>query len=206
MKLNFSQLVSMHVMNCFVKLFLYVSICHKLSGYHKNALLSLTKGVYCRGYGLDGKNYTMLSISSSVCMKKQSVTTHIYHCNYQELEIDDDNGLELSLGLSLGGSSGKAKARDAPLEPKAEPQVEESSSKTIFNIFMELSYMVPFLLSHIFASKSTPICILICSLSANITIAFSVSPLFHKQRNNTQVIKKSRSPNAKFCFCTIFLT
>nr|CAB3460749.1 unnamed protein product [Digitaria exilis] len=43
--------------------------------------------------------------------------------------MDDDNGLELSLGLSLGGSSGKAKARDAPLEPKAEPQVEESSSK-----------------------------------------------------------------------------
>lgn len=43
--------------------------------------------------------------------------------------MDDDNGLELSLGLSLGGSSGKAKVRDAPLEPKAEPQVEESSSK-----------------------------------------------------------------------------
>lgn len=43
--------------------------------------------------------------------------------------MDDDNGLELSLGLSLGGSSGKAKARDATLEPKAEPQVEESSSK-----------------------------------------------------------------------------
>ncbi|XP_066362859.1 ninja-family protein 8-like [Miscanthus floridulus] len=43
--------------------------------------------------------------------------------------MDDDNGLELSLGLSLGGSSGKSKARDAPLEPKAEPQVEESSSK-----------------------------------------------------------------------------
>lgn len=43
--------------------------------------------------------------------------------------MDDDNGLELSLGLSLGGSSGKAKGRDAPLEPKAEPQVEESSSK-----------------------------------------------------------------------------
>ncbi|OEL28827.1 Ninja-family protein 8, partial [Dichanthelium oligosanthes] len=45
------------------------------------------------------------------------------------LKMDDENGLELSLGLSLGGSSGKAKARDAPLEPKAEPQVEESSSK-----------------------------------------------------------------------------
>ncbi|KAL5230372.1 hypothetical protein ABZP36_029148 [Zizania latifolia] len=43
--------------------------------------------------------------------------------------MEDDNGLELSLGLSLGGSSGKSKARDAPLEPKAEPQVEESSSK-----------------------------------------------------------------------------
>ncbi|KAF0930929.1 hypothetical protein E2562_038009 [Oryza meyeriana var. granulata] len=43
--------------------------------------------------------------------------------------MDDENGLELSLGLSLGGSSGKSKARDAPLEPKAEPQVEESSSK-----------------------------------------------------------------------------
>ncbi|KAG8086387.1 hypothetical protein GUJ93_ZPchr0010g10769 [Zizania palustris] len=44
-------------------------------------------------------------------------------------DMEDDNGLELSLGLSLGGSSGKSKARDAPLEPKAEPQVEESSSK-----------------------------------------------------------------------------
>lgn len=43
--------------------------------------------------------------------------------------MDEDNGLELSLGLSLGGSSGKTKAREAPLEPKAEPQVEESSSK-----------------------------------------------------------------------------
>ena len=43
--------------------------------------------------------------------------------------MDEENGLELSLGLSLGGSSGKAKGRDAPLEPKAEPQVEESSSK-----------------------------------------------------------------------------
>jgi hypothetical protein len=43
--------------------------------------------------------------------------------------MDDDNGLELSLGLSLGGSAGKSKARDAPLEPKAEPQLEESSSK-----------------------------------------------------------------------------
>jgi len=43
--------------------------------------------------------------------------------------MEEENGLELSLGLSLGGSSGKAKARDAPLEPKAEPQVEESSSK-----------------------------------------------------------------------------
>ncbi|CAN6327317.1 unnamed protein product [Urochloa humidicola] len=43
--------------------------------------------------------------------------------------MDEENGLELSLGLSLGGSSGKGKARDAPLEPKAEPQVEESSSK-----------------------------------------------------------------------------
>ncbi|KAL5202069.1 hypothetical protein ABZP36_013021 [Zizania latifolia] len=43
--------------------------------------------------------------------------------------MEDDNGLELSLGLSLGGSSGKSKARDTPLEPKAEPQVEESSSK-----------------------------------------------------------------------------
>ncbi|TVU00547.1 hypothetical protein EJB05_36551 [Eragrostis curvula] len=41
--------------------------------------------------------------------------------------MDDENGLELSLGLSLGGgSSGKSKA---PLEPKTEPQVEESSSK-----------------------------------------------------------------------------
>ncbi|WVZ99559.1 hypothetical protein U9M48_044833 [Paspalum notatum var. saurae] len=45
--------------------------------------------------------------------------------------MDDDNGLELSLGLTLGGSSGKGKARDAPLEPKAEPQVEESSSKGV---------------------------------------------------------------------------
>ncbi|KAL6609359.1 hypothetical protein ACP70R_039328 [Stipagrostis hirtigluma subsp. patula] len=43
--------------------------------------------------------------------------------------MEDENGLELSLGLSLGGSAGKTKARDAPLEPKAEPQVEESSSK-----------------------------------------------------------------------------
>ncbi|GJM89715.1 hypothetical protein PR202_ga05928 [Eleusine coracana subsp. coracana] len=43
--------------------------------------------------------------------------------------MDDDNGLELSLGLSLGGSAGKSKARDAPLEPKAEPHVDESSSK-----------------------------------------------------------------------------
>ncbi|CAL4894812.1 unnamed protein product [Urochloa decumbens] len=43
--------------------------------------------------------------------------------------MDEENGLELSLGLSLGGSSGKAKGRDAPIEPKAEPQVEESSSK-----------------------------------------------------------------------------
>ncbi|XP_062180375.1 protein NINJA homolog 1-like [Phragmites australis] len=43
--------------------------------------------------------------------------------------MEDDNGLELSLGLSLGCSAGKSKARDAPLEPKAEPQVEESSSK-----------------------------------------------------------------------------
>ena len=83
---------------------------------------------------------------------------------------------------------------------------QREDSKTIFNIFMELSYMVPSLLSHIFASKSTPTCILICSLSANITIALSVSPLFNKQRNNTQVIKKSRSPNAKFCFCTMSAT
>uniref|UniRef100_A0A0E0A2N4 Ninja-family protein n=1 Tax=Oryza glumipatula TaxID=40148 RepID=A0A0E0A2N4_9ORYZ len=45
--------------------------------------------------------------------------------------MDDENGLELSLGLSLGGTSGKSKARDAPLEPKAEPQVEESSSKGV---------------------------------------------------------------------------
>ncbi|CAN6350228.1 unnamed protein product [Urochloa humidicola] len=43
--------------------------------------------------------------------------------------MDEESGLELSLGLTLGGSSGKAKARDAPIEPKAEPQVEESSSK-----------------------------------------------------------------------------
>lgn len=43
--------------------------------------------------------------------------------------MEDENGLELSLGLSLGGLSGKSKARDVPLEPKAEPQVEESSSK-----------------------------------------------------------------------------
>ncbi|KAL6848651.1 hypothetical protein ACP4OV_021234 [Aristida adscensionis] len=44
--------------------------------------------------------------------------------------MDDENGLELSLGLSLGGgSAGKSKARDAPIEPKAEPHVEESSSK-----------------------------------------------------------------------------
>jgi hypothetical protein len=38
---------------------------------------------------------------------------------------------------------------------------QREDSKTIFNIFMELSYMVPSLLSHIFASKSTPTCILI---------------------------------------------
>jgi hypothetical protein len=53
----------------------------------------------------------------------------MYYNNHQKSQMDDENGLELSLGLSLGGSAGKSKARDALLEPKAEPQVEESSSK-----------------------------------------------------------------------------
>ncbi|WVZ85730.1 hypothetical protein U9M48_032619 [Paspalum notatum var. saurae] len=76
---------------------------------------------------IESKNYFMPNLQVQYLLWK-----HCYWLqSYQELEMDDDNGLELSLGLSLGGSSGKAKPRDAPLEPKAESQVEENSSKGV---------------------------------------------------------------------------